>query len=275
MNLVTTSALDYGLERTLKVLNLGFSDYIVPIQFSLSRFHTMLRTDGVDVTLSRVILEDDEALGVALIARRGWSTRLAAMCIVPAARSKGVGKWTMKRLLAESQERGDRSFELEVIASNDPAIQLYAWAGLHKIRQLLSFSLTPPPSPPLPQLKEVDIRAVANLIAIHGLPDLPWQISAETLAFSGPPHRAFQLDSAWIVISPPEAVNISIRSLIVHPDHRRQGQATRLIQAMFTKYPGKTWHVPPIFPEEMAAVFEQVGFEQQELAQFQMQISFQ
>jgi ribosomal protein S18 acetylase RimI-like enzyme len=275
MNLSTTSVLDYDLEPALQVLNLGFSDYIVPIQLSLARFHTMLRIDGVDITLSRVILQDNAGIGMALIARRGWNTRLAAMCIVPAARGKGVGKWIMAQLLSESHERADHSFELEVITSNTPAIRLYENAGLHKVRQLASYALSPASPDSSPTLEEVDVRSVAHHVAAHGIPDLPWQTSAETLAFYGPPNRAFRLDSAWIVITSPEAEHITIRSLIVHPAVRRQRQATRLLQALFSQYPEKTWHVPPIFPAELGPVFEGLEFEPQELAQYQMKIAIQ
>ena len=36
------------------------------------------------------------------------------------------------------------------------------------------------------------------------------------------------------------------------------------------RHPAKTWRVPAIFPEEFSALFEQVGFKKEKIAQFQM-----
>ena len=41
----------------------------------------MVRKDGIDLAISRVLFTDDEPVGIALIARRGWTSRLAAMGI--------------------------------------------------------------------------------------------------------------------------------------------------------------------------------------------------
>ena len=67
------------LPDLVKLLNLGFENYLVPIQFSLPQFLTMVRKDSIDLTTSRILLADDEPSGIALIARRGWTSRLAAM----------------------------------------------------------------------------------------------------------------------------------------------------------------------------------------------------
>ena len=80
--------LDYGLNESLALMNLGFSDYFIPIQLTLPMYLNMSRTESVDFNISRVIYLDDEAVGVALIARRGWTSRLAAMSIAPASRGR-------------------------------------------------------------------------------------------------------------------------------------------------------------------------------------------
>lgn len=54
---------------------------------------------------------------------------------------------------------------------------------------------------------------------------------------------------------------------------REKGLARRLLQALFAKYPNKTWHVPAIFPEEMGGFFEKTGFEKEDLGQFQMKLT--
>jgi len=271
MTLSTQSVLEFGIEPTLDILNQGFSDYIVPIHLEYANFQRMLRLDSIDATLSKVVFSGGESVGIGLVAHRGWSSRLAGMAVLPTARRSGVGKWLLDQLIEDAQVRGDHRMELEVIIGNDPAIQLYQDAGFQTIRRLLSFKLENPLGESH-DFKITDIREIARLVAANGIPNLPWQLSWETLAQSGPPSQGCQLDSAWAVISPPERSGIQIQSLIVDPSFRGKGRASRLLRALFDKYPEKTWHVPAFYPEEMGPFFESVGFEQQKLAQLHMEL---
>jgi hypothetical protein len=55
------------------------------------------------------------------------------------------------------------------------------------------------------------------------------------------------------------------------PAHvRRQGQAPRLLNALFAKFPGRIWQVPAIFPEEMGSTFMRAGMQPETLSQWQM-----
>jgi len=272
MKLNSKSVLDFGLMETMEIFNQGFSDYLIPIRMDPVNFHRMICIDSIDVTLSRVVIDQDgKGLGLGLIARRGWNSRLAGMAIVPPARGKGVGQWLMDILIEEAKIRGDHRMELEVIKGNDSAINLYRKNGLQTFRKLLSFSITSPLGEPH-DLVPIDIREVANKVAAYGLPKLPWQISSESLAQSTPPYLAFYLDSAWAVIASPQEDQIQIRSLVVDPDHRRQGRASRLFRGLFYRFKGKTWVVPALFPEEMEGFFEYLGFRKQPLSQYQMEI---
>ena len=260
MTLSTQTVLEYGFEATLDIINQGFSDYMVPIHLDRAGFQRMLRLDSIDVTLSKVVFRDGECVGAGLIAHRGWSSRLAAMAIIPTARRSGAGKWLLDQLMENAQNRGDQRMELEVILGNDPAIQLYQNAGFQTIRRLLSFKQLNPLGESH-NFEKSDIREIAKLVASNGLPKLPWQLSSETLAQFGPPSQGCQLDSAWAVITSPEQSVIQLQSLIVDPALRGQGRATSLLRALFARYPNKTWQVPALFPEEMGPVFESVGFE--------------
>ena len=262
--------LEHELQEAVNLINLGFSDYFVHIQFSLPMFLNMVRTDGIDLGWSRIIHWDGQAVGVALIARRGWTSRLAAMCLSPASRGQGVGRAAMDLLLAEASTRGDHNIVLEVIEQNTPAVRLYEKCGFKVDRRLVSFEGLFTPTMEFPELHELDIREVARHITLHGLENLPWQISGESLAQINPPSQAYRLDQAMIVISNPVAEQIAIRSILVPPESRRQGQATRLIQALTARFPGRKWHIPALIPEEMAGFFKKAGFKHGNLTQFQM-----
>lgn len=267
------SVLEYDIEQTVALLNRGFADYVVPVQLNLGSFAQMVAHDSLDLALSQVALRDGEGVGVTLIARRGWTARLAAMAVVPDARGQGVGSALMEALIAEAQARGDRAMVLEVIAGNEPALRLYQKCGFAVVRELWGFVAENVTANVEAAVQEIDIRRIADLVGAWGLPDLPWQVSAETLAQFGPPGRGFQLDDAYVAISNPEREQIALRCVLVKPESRRQGQARRLLRALMAQYPGRTWRVPAIFPQECAPLFESLGFVRESLSQVQMRLA--
>lgn len=269
MNLALKTVLDFGLPQTADVLNLGFSDYFVSIQLDLSQFHTMLRSNQIDVCLSKVVLQDGKPVGVGLISRRGWTSRLAAMAIIPEARGKKIGEWLMAQLIEEAKARRDRFMELEVIQENEPAFRLYQKMGFKSVRKLASYSQENPTGTDA-DLEEIDIRSLANLVNSNSYPNLPWQISGENLAVSAPPARAYRLESAFAAITDPEADRITFLSILTMPHARNRGQAAQLIKALFARFPEKTWAIPGYYPEEMDGFLLKLGFELETLGQYQM-----
>jgi GNAT superfamily N-acetyltransferase len=266
--------LDYGLPGAVALLNRAFADYVVHIAFDQARLLQMMIHDGVDVEGSQVILHDEQAVGAALIARRGWTSRLAAMALVPEARGQGVGRWAMEQLIDQARARGDRQMVLEVIESNEPAVHLYRRSGFRLLRRLVGYGAVSPNGTDAEDVAvdEVDVREVARLVTAHGLPNLPWQVSGESLALMGPPNRAYRLDDAYAVLSSPAAPQIVVRSVLVVPEGRGQGAAVRLLRALMDKHPDTRWVVPVLCPEEMGGLFERIGFERSELSQLQMMI---
>ena len=264
--------LEYGLHESVDLLNLGFSDYFIHVELSLPVFLNMVRVDSIDLGSSRVIYLNDEAAGAALIARRGWTSRLAAMCMAPAWRGRGSGGAAMDLLLSEASVRRDHSMVLEVIESNAPAVRLYERCGFKTERRLVGYEGGSAEMQDSVGLQEEDIREVARLVAMYGLENLPWQISAESLAQASAPGLAYRQDDAYIVISNPEAEQIAIRSVIVRPESRRQGQATRLVNAVLAKYPNRKWLVSALCPEEIGGLFEKMGCRRGDLSQLQMRI---
>lgn len=264
--------LDYGLDRAADVLARGFDDYFVRIPFSAAGLVQAARADSVDLASSRVFLRDGMAVGGALIARRGWNARVAAMAIVPGERRTGIGREAMLQLLAEAKARGDRTMFLEVIEQNLPAVSLYRACGFREIRRLIGFSGPPPPvEPGWADLVEIDPREAAEAVTRFGLPDLPWQLSGETLAQLTPPSVAYRLDGAWIALSNPSEPVVSVRGLIAEPAAEGMGQEAALLRAVMAKYPDRNeWRLTSIWPEELAELLAPAGLPRSELTQWQM-----
>ncbi len=315
MSLELKTMLDYDLGQAADIMTRAFAGYQVRIEVDSARLSEMIVQDGIGIGDSRVVLRDGEVVAAALIARRGWSSRLAGMAVLPEARGQGIGGWLTEMLLAESKERGERRMELEVIASNAAAVRLYEKCGFRRIRRLVGFSAAGKAGPegvasgeagagevragedgpgePAAgeahggeaaagnaaardavtgdlKVEEADIREVARKVTAYGLSNLPWQISGETLAKFGPPYVAYAMDGAYAVISSPRERSVTIRSVVVEPERRRRGRAARLLRALIAAHPAEEWRVPALCPEEMAPLFESLGFARGSLSQLHM-----
>ena len=266
------SVIEYGLDRSAAVLARGFSDYYVPIVSNPGVLVQMARMDSVDLAVSRVLVRDGVAVGGALIARRGWTCRLAGMAIIPEARRTGVGRAGVLQLLAEAKARGERSMVLEVIEQNEPAVKLYEACGFKKVRRLLSFAGPGTTDAGVTTaLAEVDLRDMAEVVTHDSLPDLPWQLSGETLAQLSPPSVAFRLNGSWVALSNPAVSPVTIRGLITEHAVQGQGRAAELLRAVMAKFPGREWRVSALWPEELAPVIAGAGLQPTPLSQWQME----
>ena len=272
MTLDIRFASDYPLPDLTQLLNLSFENYLVPVSFNLLQFLTMIRKDSVDLAASRVLLVDEQLAGIALIARRGWTSRLAAMGIVQIMRGKGTGFWFMENLIREARERNDREMVLEVIEQNEYAVKLYQKCGFQSVRRLIGLIRKDAKEQTNNDITEIDLREAGSLISQHGLSDLPWQLAGETIAHLNPPARAYRNGSAMVVISNPNVEHVVIWSLLVEAQARGQQLSVDMLRSLIAHHQGKTWHVPAIFPEEFGKIFDRAGFEKEELTQWQMRL---
>lgn len=274
MSISFRPALAYNFSELAGFMNRGFTGYFVPMQFTPELLARMVRLDGVDLDLSQVMILDEQPIGIALIARRGWSSRLAAMGIAPEGRGQGIGRQAMEHLIAEARKRNDRTFVLEVIEQNTSAVRLYQRVGFQTVRRLVGLTAQAAHAPASAQQpEEIDIRTVAQMVTRFGLSDLPWQFSGETLSQFAPPARGYRLGQAYALISDPSQERIDIRSVVVEPEARRTGQASQLLAGLFQLFPNKTWGISAIMPEELAfPALERAGFVRNELTQLQMSL---
>jgi hypothetical protein len=73
------------LPDLVELLNRGFENYFIPIQFNLSAFLTMLRKDSVNLSVSRVLFVDKENLihnGINPRLARSVKRNLSSFCFM-------------------------------------------------------------------------------------------------------------------------------------------------------------------------------------------------
>ncbi len=272
-NLTLKPTVDFPLAEIATGLNRGFEGYIVDVRVNASHLAQLIRCESIDLTMSQMIFADDALVGCALIGRRGWTSRVAALGIDPARRGQGIGRWAMDELIAQAKERQDKDMVLEVIAQNTPAVKLYQNLNFEADGRLIGFGEHTPTGVPDPDLREVGVAEVGRMLIQYGPPNLPWQIAGETLINYGPPLQAYKLGPAYMVISDPTRPQIGVRSLFSVDETAEEAMA-RLFKAVIAKYPDKIWQASAIFPEQMiASPFEALGFTQHSISQWQMTLN--
>jgi GNAT superfamily N-acetyltransferase len=255
------------------LFNHAFTGYIGgSVEFTPETLHGFLVRDNVDLNASSLLMEAGRPVGFVLLARQGWTSRVAAMGIVPETQSKGVGRWFMERVIEQAKMQGTRTLVLEAFEQNERAVKLYTRVGFRIVRRLYGYHAEDTTGQAA-DLAEVDIYEVARLVVQHGLADLPWQVAGTVLARLSPPNRAFRVGDAYAVMSDPSKETVVLRSVFVLPEARLKGEGTRLLEALFAAYPGKAWHVPQVCPEEYGSFFIKRGFARLELHQVQMEMA--
>ena len=239
-------------------LTRSFEGYLMPVNVTAEGYERRFRPENVDPFASYVYFQETEPVAVVLVARRGWTSRIAAMAVAPEARGRGLGRLIMQDTVDEAAERGDRSVLLEVFEHNTPAVKLYERLGFRRVRKLLGYQHVPGGTAPgaVDALAELDPLEFARVVAREGEPGLPWMLAAETLSGTVLPARAFHLDHrAYALIGDPEADVATLVALVVPRAHKRNGWGTSLVQALCARYPDKAWSIPQIVPEELAPTF--------------------
>ncbi len=266
-------ALDFDYAYLADAFNRSFEGYVVSFHFDGAALEQRARPEAWDLAASFVSFRESELAGVLFVSRRGRRCRVAAMGVTALARGTGVGRLMMRHCIDGARKRGDAELLLEVIESNAPARRLYESIGLVLRRRLVGFECAQPANgKPNATLTEIDSVEFAAIAQAEYEPRLPWQMCPETLANLTLPHRAFALDDrAFALLGDPAAARVGLRGLVVRKAHRRQRLGSDLLQALFAKFPGKTWAASPIIPEGLADDFFRANaFVANPIAQFEM-----
>jgi GNAT superfamily N-acetyltransferase len=67
-----------------------------------------MRRENVDPNASYRYSSEGQPVALILIARRGWTTRVAARAVAPEFRGQGVGQRMLMKVIEEDRARGDR-----------------------------------------------------------------------------------------------------------------------------------------------------------------------
>ena len=265
---------DFTSAEVADTVTRSFEGYLVSIRFTPEAYERRFRNEHLDPYASRVYVRDGAPIGIMLIARRGWTRRVAAMGFVPEARGQGLGRRALGEVIAEARSQGERTVMLEVIDGNAPAMALYTKVGFRTLRRLVGYRWEPSSGAAPDALTEIDPLEVARAVCREGEENLPWMLSAETFAGAVPPLRAYRLeDRAFALTGDPQAENLTLVALVVPRAHRRQGWGSRMLNALAALHPGRPWLVSPVVPEDLApGFFARPGWGRNAISQWEMRL---
>jgi ribosomal protein S18 acetylase RimI-like enzyme len=178
VELVPADSLD--LDALTGLFNDGYSDYFVPLKLDRAGLEFTIAVTDIDLSASRIALEDGERAAFAFLALRGDEGWIGGMGTTPARRRQGLGRAALTAVLDEARARGLASVRLEVIEQNEPARALYDGLGFEHVRNLGVWILDgAPPEVTKAQPASFDV-AHAWIKANRSAPE-PWQRGDETV----------------------------------------------------------------------------------------------
>jgi ribosomal protein S18 acetylase RimI-like enzyme len=134
---IATSA--YTYDELATIYNDARTDYIVPMPMNGKRMGEYITAYDINLDASIVAVDPDDNLpnGICMLGvrdNRTWITRLG---VIPERRRRKSGEFLMRAEIEETQKRGIKLVQLEVIKGNDPAYYLFSKIGFQPTRELL------------------------------------------------------------------------------------------------------------------------------------------
>ena len=260
------SILEFNSVQVAAILNDCFEGYLMPVQFSAQAVNSRFRAEHLDAAASFVYLKNDLPQGIILLARRGKTSRVAAMGVSTEARGQGLGRLMLSEALNAARERGDNALKLEVFEQNPRALGLYQSLGFEISRRLRGYG-RPATGGQLEDLSEIDALEFSRVAALEAAPDLPWQLMPEN--FVGQTAQAFHLKNKAFALVTEAGSSFFLWALVVRGAFRHQGYGRRLVDGLSDKFGGKECRIIQVVPENLApGFFSRLGFKVLDLTQF-------
>lgn len=272
MTFETFAASRYSLEQLADLLNAGYENYTIPVAFDAAAIGRRIIAEHIDLGASHVLVSGNEPCGVMMVARRGATSRLAALGIAKSRRGQGLGRQAVALAQAEAVARGDSLMTLEVITTNLAAQRTYAACGFTVTRQLVGYECAPVAAAPLGDEYEVcSAEAVLPLLSRAMPAGLSWQIAPASLAgVLSPASGLRRRDGRAAALFDASGPAPRLLSFGVAPEAQRRGLGSALLGALVQATPGP-WRISALVPETLVDGFlTGRGWQRSALAQFEM-----
>ncbi|MCW3463305.1 GNAT family N-acetyltransferase [Chitinophaga nivalis] len=233
-------------EAICHTFNAAFSDYVVPLHLTPSILEQKMKGENLQRHFSVGAFHGNE-LGAFMLHGADQDENPTVLYnggtgVVPAYRGQHLIQKMYDQFIPLYKAQGIRKIILEVISTNLPAIKAYTNSGFHKIRTFRCYKGT------------VQVQKTAADISIkeNNTPD--WALLAAFTDMAPSWSNSYQsiqrelaFTHTWEAYTAAGALagyisvnrdSRRIRSIAVHPDHRRKGIASTLLQHAATALNG-------------------------------------
>jgi ribosomal protein S18 acetylase RimI-like enzyme len=266
--------LEHSNEEVVEVFNRCFEDYLAPLRFTPRAFEARMRSENLDPFASYLYRDRGTPVALVFVARRGWTSRVAAMAILAPYRGQGIGSQILWDVRRDAVLRDDRRVILEVVEENTRALRFYQHNGFTVARRLVGYTREADEQPcsALNGLEEIDPLYAAQVVGQEPRDECPWNLAPQTLAGLVPPVRAYTLeDVAFAIVDETDPRLARLLAIYVRPEGRRRRWGTRLFDGLRALYPRRSWSFTPLMPEVWdSGWFANRGWQPHRLHQLEM-----
>lgn len=212
-------------EQIFEAFSLGFSDYVVPFQPSIDALQEMLTRRGFVASLSVGAFDGEQLVGITLNGVDGNRAYDSGTAVIPTHRRRGLSSRMMQlsfSLLAP------RTYILEVLQQNSPAVALYESLGFAHTRPFQVWSFTAQSPTRFTELANADLDVIRSWCDVEP----SWQNDVPSLRRARDSYVVLgTLDAAAVLF--PRTGDLPL--LAVAPHARKQGLGRQLLNAAATR----------------------------------------
>jgi ribosomal protein S18 acetylase RimI-like enzyme len=224
-----------NLKDLLDVINLSFSDYIVPFSLTLEQLQSKIHAEGIKLDLSIGVYDEEKLVGFMLHALNTTNPEFiaynAATGVIPDYRGKGLVGKMYDVLVPKLEALGVKQMVLEVIEGNHPAIRVYEKMGYTIHRKLDCFRGSVPALDINPKVTIRNLSAPQwELFKSFWDIEPSWQNDVMTISNSIETSQILgaYIDEALVGYAIYNPTSRKINQVAVSPVYRRKGIGTSL-----------------------------------------------
>jgi ribosomal protein S18 acetylase RimI-like enzyme len=168
----------FSLDAIADLYTRTFADYFYPANFTAAQIVDIIRVEDLDMSLSPVLYAGGEAVGLATVGLRGERGYCRGFGVVVPYRGRGLSNALCGEVIRQFRLAGAKRLGLGVLQKNERAVKTYLTAGMHIVRDLVSFEWKSPPAGANVPRRELNVDAIdpqealAHFARLHTVPPI-------------------------------------------------------------------------------------------------------
>lgn len=205
----------------------AFSDYVVPFQPSREQLRETLTRRGYVPELSTGAFDGERIVGFTLNGVSEGRAYDSGTGVVPSHRRRGLASRMLDFVSDRLRNAGYTHYVLEVVESNEPAVELYLIHGFHETRRLQCWSYEPARHGEAAAIDEPDWIELRSWWDVEP----SWQNAIPSLHRARDRYVAVGDQDSYAVVFPATG---DLPQLAVRGNERRNGRGRALLDAAAT-----------------------------------------